>query len=294
MPNTARVPKRRGARAGTSTIVDLDRIRPLDGSRSVDRALDILVRVSRAKRPVRFTDLQKQTAIPKGSLHALVQSLTAAGFLEPSAAGLSIGFTAFEVGTSLAVATSARELTDPVLDELSTSSGESSHFGTLVAGDVLYLNRRVAWHDLLSVSRIGQCKRAYGTALGKAMLARLPDEEIVGLYPEDLEPLTPNTLRTRKQLLKELSCCRQQGYASESEESTIGVRCIGMAIEAPGRLFGISLTAPVQRVSAKEFEQMAPQLAGAVDRVDKALRASLFFGSAGIEVAGGRANETSR
>lgn len=254
------------------------------GSRTVDRALALLVLISRAKRPLRFSDLQRQTGIPKGTLHALVRSLLAGGFLQSTAGGLCVGFTAFEVGTTVPLVRSARSIADPALDELTAATKESSHFGTLIEGDVLYLNRRAASYDLLSISRIGHRKRAYGTALGKAMLACLDDDDVVALYPPQLPPLTPNTIRTRDQLLADLATCRRRGYASECEESTPGVRCIGMAVTGSGTLFGLSLTAPVPRVSARELENMQPLLASAVAQVDKMMRVSAWLGEMDVEI----------
>ncbi len=252
-------------------------------NRTVDRALTLLVLVSRAKRPLRFSELQRQTGIPKGSLHALVRSLLDAGFLKASPGGMSIGFTAFEVGTSIPLVRSARSIADAALDELTAATGESSHFGTLVEGDVLYLNRRAASYDLLSVSRIGQRQRAYSTALGKAMLACLADDELAAIYPARLPPLTGSTVRTRDELMTELARCRRRGFASECEESTPGVRCIGMAISVGGACFGLSLTAPVQRVSAWQIVQMQPVLAAAVEHVDKAMRVSSWLGELEVE-----------
>ena len=258
---------------------------PHGRNRSVDRALNLLVLVSGAKRPLRFSELQRQTGVPKGSLHALVRSLLEAGFLQSSAQGMSIGFTAFEVGTSIPLVRSARSIVDPALDELTAVTRESSHFGTLVEGDVLYLNRRAASYDLLSISRVGHRKRAYGTALGKAMLSCLDDDEIAAIYPEQLPPLTENTIRTREELMTELAWCRRRGFASECEESTPGVRCIGMAISVGDTIFGLSLTAPVLRVDGTQLEQMQPVLAAAVERVDKAMRVSSWLGELEIEFA---------
>ncbi len=192
---------------------------PRGRNRTVDRALSLLVLVSRAKRPLRFSDLQRLTGIPKGSLHALVRSLLEAGFLQSSPAGMSIGFMAFEVGTSIPLVRSARSIADPALDELTGATGESSHFGTLVEGDVLYLNRRAASYDLLSISRIGHRKRAYGTALGKAMLACLDDDEIMAIYPPDLVPLTENTIPTRDQLIAGLGTLPAPGVRQQSARS---------------------------------------------------------------------------
>ncbi len=56
-----------------------------------------------------------------------------------------------------------------------------------------------------------------------------------------------------------------------------------MAISVGGPLFGVSLTAPVQRVSSEQLEQMQPVLAAAVERVTKAMRVSAWLGELDVE-----------
>ena len=250
-------------------------------SRSVDRALQLLVLIAGAGRPLRFAELQRLTDVPKGSLHSLLTSLTVNGFLKSSAAGFTVGIAAFEVGTAVPVLSSMKAVADSTLEQLRQITQESCNFGTLEGGDVLYLNGRDANHDLRTVVRIGERKRAYGTGLGKAMLALLSDEEIVALYDEEqLVRMTRRTLGTRSELLEDLAVCRARDYALEQEESTPGVGCIGMATRAPdGRPYGISITAPVHRVAMKELKEMQPLLAEAVNDIEKAMAVSSWFGA---------------
>lgn len=248
------------------------------GSRSVDRALQVLVLVSKAPEPLRFSDLQRATGIAKGTLHGILQSLEAAHFLQSSGGGFSIGLAAFEVGTAVPVLRSARANAESALDELFARTHETIHFGTLVDGDVLYLSRRDATYDLRSASRIGDRKPAYGTALGKAMLALLDDAAVEALYPAELRALTPNTVTSRDELIAQLRRYRERGYASESEESTLGVRCLGMAVEAAGQYFGLSLTVPVHRMSESELEQLEPLVKAAARDLATTLHAGSWLG----------------
>jgi len=52
---------------------------------SVDRALGLLRLLARARRPVRFADMQATTGIPRATLHSLLASLEAADFVRRSA-----------------------------------------------------------------------------------------------------------------------------------------------------------------------------------------------------------------
>jgi DNA-binding IclR family transcriptional regulator len=75
------------------------------------------------------------------------------------------------------------------------------------------------------VSRVGRTLPAYATSLCKALLAELTQDEVTGLLPATLSPLTDHTIATRDLLLTDLARIRDLGYATEHEEGTIGVAC---------------------------------------------------------------------
>lgn len=236
---------------------------------SVDRALHVLRLVAAAQRAMRFTELVELTRIPKATLHGLLGSLEAAQFLSRTSAGYQVGMTAFEVGTSMPVASSLRDAVAPVLDSLAAETRESCHFGVLVGTEVVYLDRRDTGEGLRFASRVGQRLPAHATALGKAMLSSLDDVELVKRYPPRLTQVTPQTISTRARLLEVLAEVRGLGYALESEESTPGIRCIGRPITAPDGLLGLSITVPVQRASGGELLGFLPVLTDATRRIQE-------------------------
>ena len=242
---------------------------------SVDRALELLRLLACSRRPVRFAELQAQSGIPKGTLHSLLASLEAADFIRRSTQGYEIGIAAFEVGTAVPVPASLRGAASPLLDEL-LPLGEACHFGMLDGGDVVYLDRRDYSRDALRyTARIGGRKPAYATALGKAMLALKADAEIELLYPGGLTALTPQTLTTRAELLEVLAEIRTNGYATESEESTPGVCCIGVAGGVRDIVYGLSVTVPVVRAQASDLAAMfLPVLSATLHRLDASLSAA--------------------
>ena len=191
-------------------------------NRSVERAIRLLRHLADAPGPIRFTELQVATGIPKGTLHGLLASLDAADFVHHGPRGYEIGIGAFEVGTAVRAPVSLRAAASPLLDDLFTSHGEACHFGLLSQGDVIYLDVRESVHALRFTQRTGARKPAYSTALGKAMLALQTDAAIAATYPSRLPSLTANTIPTRAGLLQCVKQIRGKGYATESEESTPG------------------------------------------------------------------------
>ena len=95
----------------------------------------------RARRPLRFGDIQAQSGIPKGTLPSLLASLESAEFARRSAEGYEIGLAACEVGTAVRVPPSLRAAVAPLLDEQS-SLGEAGE--TQVPGDNALAIRRAS------------------------------------------------------------------------------------------------------------------------------------------------------
>jgi DNA-binding IclR family transcriptional regulator len=238
---------------------------------SVDRAICLLRQLADAPSPVRFTELQIATGIPKGTLHGLLASLEAADFVCRTSRGYEIGVGAFEVGTAVRAPSSLRAAASPLLDDLFTSHGEACHFGLLSQGDVIYLDVRESVHALRFTQRTGARKPAYSTALGKAMLALQTDAAIADIYPSQLPSLTPNTIPTRADLLECVKQVRNNGYATESEESTPGVCCIGVAGVLGDLIYGLSITVPVQRAQVEDLPRFLPSLRTTISRLNSAL-----------------------
>jgi DNA-binding IclR family transcriptional regulator len=108
---------------------------------------------------------------------------------------------------------------------------------------------------------------ATSTSTGKAMLAELSTEELHALYPaQELERLTPNSLRTRDELEAQLAVVRERGYALSSEESERGVSSIAVAFPlrgTPGRIaFNVSL--PTSRMAEADQHAIGDALRAVV------------------------------
>jgi DNA-binding IclR family transcriptional regulator len=204
--------------------------------------------------------------------------LETADFARRSAQGYEIGIAAFEVGTAIRAPASLRDAASPLLDELQ-ALGEACHFGMLDGGDVVYLDRRDYSQDALHYTApIGTRKPAYATALGKAMLALKTDAEIESLYPEHLTALTPQTLTSRAELLTVLAGVRDNKYATESEESTPGVCCIGVAGHIRDVTYGLSITVPVVRAQVPGLApRFLPVLSTILSRLDTSLTTAEWF-----------------
>jgi DNA-binding IclR family transcriptional regulator len=101
---------------------------------------------------------------------------------------------------------------------------------------------------------------AHCTAIGKALLAGLTDEQVESLLPKRLPAQTANTITDRDELLANLALVRASGVAYDREELTIGIFAVGAEIrDASGGVADLSIPVPTARFGGQE-EYLAEML----------------------------------
>ncbi|GAA3752834.1 IclR family transcriptional regulator [Micromonospora maritima] len=219
--------------------------------KSAGRTLDLLELLGDQPRHWTAADLAQALGIPKSSLHGLLRTLHARGWVEADAGGtrFRLGVRALRVGAAYLDGDDSVALLAGVLDELSRRFGEAVHLGRLDGDQIVYLAKRESVHRLRLYSAIGRRLPAHATALGKALLAGLPEPEVDRLLPRPLPRLTPATVTNRRDLGAALAAVRAAGYAVDREENAEGIVCFAMAVPlAEPAVDAVSVSVPVTRL----------------------------------------------
>ena len=239
--------------------------------KSAARTVEILeFLAARQNRPVRLRELSEALGVPRSSLHALLRTLAKHGWVRSDTTGTlyGIGIRALLAGTSYLDTDPYLPQVTPFLVELREQLDETFHFGRLDGTDVVYLATRESSQYLRPYSRVGRRLPAYSTSLGKAVLAALPQEEVADHVPDELAPLTPNTLVDRAALTTELEATRRRGYAVDNEENTLGLRCIAVALDYDEPVSdAISASIPIARLTPEREAEVIAALRQAADRI---------------------------
>jgi DNA-binding IclR family transcriptional regulator len=101
-------------------------------------------------------------------------------------------------------------------------------------------------------SSVGQRNPAHCTAVGKALLAHLPQNDLDALIrSRGLKAHTRNTITSPALLKRELRAIRERGYAIDDEEIEEGLRCVGAPVrDHSGRVVAsMSIAGPAFRVT---------------------------------------------
>ena len=210
----------RPTRARTKSGV---RARPAGLNRSVTRALDLLRYVAHASAPQSFVDLQKHHRVPKATLHKLLFTLEALDFIrrDEDTGKYSLGLAAMEVAAAGAAGPGdLAVILRPVLQKLVQESSETCHLGILNGEEEVILSRIEPEEQVVLLApQIGRRHPAYASAGGLASMALRLDESVITSMSEELRQLTPNTIKTRTELLTRLDEVRKTGICPRSRGS---------------------------------------------------------------------------
>jgi DNA-binding IclR family transcriptional regulator len=228
--------------------------------RALTRGLAVLASFTPETPRHSLSDLSKLVDVPKSTLFRLLESLCAMEFLEQEPDGaFTMGIKAFEVGSAYLSKLEFPLIARKDLEDLAATCRETASLGVLSHGEVVYVAIERAQREIGIQSQVGTRHPTHCTALGKVMLADLPDAEVVAILEHAGMPArTEHTHTSPATLLSELEVIRQRGYAIDNEERSYGVKCIAGPIRgASGRVIGaISISGHAFRMTADSLAEV--------------------------------------
>lgn len=237
------------------------------GVQSLKRAFDLLELMAAAGGEVALSRLAADSGLPVPTIHRIVRTLVAGGYVQQmSSRRYTLGPRLIGLGASAShtVETWAR----PHLEALAESTGESANLAMLDVDRIVYVAQASSTrHTMRMFTEVGRRVYAHCTGVGKALLARMPDEEVSRLVGRaGLPAMTSRTITALPALLEELALVRERGYAVDDGEQEEGVRCVAVAL--PGSLrAAVSVSGPASRVA----HEIVPDLASLLKETARAL-----------------------
>lgn len=152
------------------------------------------------------------------------------------------------------------------VDRLAEKSGEMALYTTEEHGMGVCLYVAYGADAVKTELYVGARSELYHTAVGKAILANLPEERFDEIFDgRELLPVTENTITDMNSLQSELDEIRTRGIAFNREETIPGLVGVGAPIQTPeGDIAGaISVIGPVSRM---DDEYLQNELAEYVKR----------------------------
>jgi DNA-binding IclR family transcriptional regulator len=242
----------------------------------IGKVLRILELLHRSPSGLELKDVAKRTGINKTTAHRFLSHLEAESYLLRDAGGAFVlGPKIARLGGGMSFEATLCKISRPTLENLRKTTGETVNLAVLEGSDILYLDVLESPHRFSVVPHIGAHSPVYCTALGKAILASMNDEQKKEqiLASISFETNTPHTLSSISKLKQDLSRIRQLGFSHDDEESFVGARCIGAAIlAADGTVAAaVSISGPTSRVTKERLPFYSGQIRQAAQDISWAL-----------------------
>jgi IclR family acetate operon transcriptional repressor len=238
---------------------------------TVLKALDVLECLAAAQQPLSAPEVSRRCHMSRPTAYRFLVTLSNRGYVTDLEDGTyRLGPRVLSLGSNLLNSLDLFELSKPDLYQLCHAANETAHLSLVEGLEILYINKVESSQSLRLYSKIGSRNALYCTAMGKAILAFLPQEERNVLLERIIFlARTPNTFTNRADLEQDLALTRERGFAIDDMEGEEGVRCVGAPIfDHTGRAFAaLSISGPAYRLSLDRLLELAPLVIQAADSV---------------------------
>lgn len=252
--------------------------RSRDFVQSLERGLAI-IRVFSARTPsLTVTEIAQMTGLTRAAARRFLLTLVELGYVTSDGRRYELTPRVLELGYSYLSALSFPEVALPHLERLVTDAQEASEGAILDGGDVVYVVR-VPGPALMTISvNVGARMPAFATALGRALLAGLPDDALERyLASVKMPPLLPRTITDPAHLREELLKIREQGYAMVDQELEEGLIALAVPVRDRSRrvVAAINVSTHIGRKSAEDMRGLLPAVQQAAANIEAGLSGSV-------------------
>jgi DNA-binding IclR family transcriptional regulator len=196
-----------------------------------------------------LTEAAQLLGVHKSTALRILQTLESERFVRKTGAGSYVpGSGLVELSEHALGSMDVRQFAATYLRRLQRETGHTVHLAQLTGDEIIYIDK-VDSHAFDAVklpSRIGGAVSIYASAVGKVILAYLPQEERDRLLSDVVfERYTDTTFADRDSLEAELAGVRERGWATDNGEHDAYVVCVGAPIrDSRGQVVAaVSITA---------------------------------------------------
>jgi DNA-binding IclR family transcriptional regulator len=223
--------------------------------RTASRTLEIFEAFAKTRRPLTLTELAQTLSVPVSSCFGLVRAMAGRGYLQ--AANERKAF--YPTGKMLRHA-EIIAAHDPVIPRIAGElmvlrdrTDETVILGQLhtTGREVIYLEIVESRQNIRYSASVGDLKPLHSSAIGKALLAAMPEEQIEQLLKKlPLLRVTPDTLTSSDAVKGDLAKGRARGFQMTRGENVPDVAAVAVAVSVSSRIFGVAIAAPLHRMDA--------------------------------------------
>ncbi len=241
---------------------------------SLERAFGILETLGQHPQGIGVTELGQCTGLHKSTVHRLLSTLLAYGYVEQDkdTERYRLGIKILGLGLEVLDNLDFRKEALPYMKELVEICRETVQLTVLDRGQVVVVERDQS-PETITVN-LGLRADVHCTAEGKVLLAHLPREKIENILDKrPMQQYTVNTVTDINNMLAHLEKVRNQGYAINAEELAEGLRAVAAPVfDHTGQVIAaLSISGPTSRLTLERIARLVTVLKEASSSVSHRL-----------------------
>ncbi len=241
---------------------------------SVIKAIEILFLFTQ-KHEMSLTEITEKFGMKKSSAYKYLNTLERLKLIEkdPTTKKYRLGIKILELSGVVLENLELRRVAKPFLEELARKCNETIHLMVERDGEGVYIEKIDSPRTIRMYSQIGKRLPLHTGAVGKSLLAHMPEEKVNEIISKPLIKFTENTLTDPEKLKEELRKIREKGYAIDNEEVEIGLKCVGAPIRNHmGKVIAsISISGPSTRFMPDKMEEYIKLIKEYAMKISRAL-----------------------
>jgi IclR family pca regulon transcriptional regulator len=227
--------------------------------KSVAKAFAVLQAFGPDSTELVLADVARTAGLDNAGAFRMLNTLVMLGYVEkvPDTRRFRLTLKCLELGFSAIARSDLRSLGRPLLRTIVGERIEAASLGVLDGYEVVYIERiQAGLHRLAVDVRVGNRVPAYSSALGRAILSRMPLEAQRAVLASDPpRRLTDRTPVDTDEILRLIAEARDAGYAVSEQETVAGLRVVAAPItDVDGvPIAAVSAAAPTFGQTLEEF-----------------------------------------
>jgi IclR family KDG regulon transcriptional repressor len=223
---------------------------------AVERALILLRYIVDNPDGLSIREAGRSLGYSPATVQKLINALNAQGYVvqDKLTERYHLGSEAVQLGLTALSRLEIRRIAHPHLEALSSESGETVFLGIACDNHAIYIDKVVSAQPIRMDAPLGVNRPYNCTAVGKVLLAGLPDEEFERLAAEGaFEQRTARSISEADALRAEIEQVRAQGWARDDEEYISGAGCVAAPVrDHQGQVIAaLTVSGPAARIGEK-------------------------------------------
>ncbi|MCU4753157.1 IclR family transcriptional regulator [Halobacteria archaeon AArc-curdl1] len=217
----------------------------------------------------RVSELADHVEMGKSAVHNHLSTLEEYEYVTKSEEEYSLGLRFLDLGGHVRNRMKLYKVAEPEIESLATETSELVNLAVEDHGHCVYLYRSKGTQAVKLDTYSGLRTAMHNTALGKSMLAHLPEYRVEKILDEPLTAETSNSITDPEEIRTQLAEIRERGYALDNEERLEGLRCVAAPIQNSDEsvIGAISVSGPTSRMKGERLENEIPELVSSAANV---------------------------